>query len=94
MKNIMLFLLALLMSSQVMAQHTTITGVVTDASDESPLIGANILVKGAGGGAISDLNGAYKVNVPDGKKVLVFSCIGYKTQEVTLKPNQKVLNIE
>lgn len=93
MKNIMLFLLALLMSSQVMAQHTTITGVVTDASDESPLIGANILVKGAGGGAISDLNGAYKVNVPDGKKVLVFSCIGYKTQEVTLKPNQKVLNL-
>lgn len=89
----MLFLMALLISCQVVAQETTITGVITDANDESPLIGTNVLVKGAGSGAISDLNGAYKLNVSAGKKVLVFSCVGYKTQEITLKSNQLVLNV-
>ena len=41
MKNMMLFLMALLMSSHMMAQQTIVTGVITDANDGSPLIGAN-----------------------------------------------------
>ena len=48
MKNMMLFLMALLMSGHMMAQQTIVTGVITDANDGSPLIGANVLVKGAG----------------------------------------------
>ena len=48
MKNMMLFLMALLMSGHMMAQQTIVTGVITDANDGSPLIGANVLVKGDG----------------------------------------------
>ena len=44
MKNMMLFLMALLMSGHMMAQQTIVTGVITDANDGSPLIGANVLV--------------------------------------------------
>ena len=44
MKNIMLFLMTLLMSSHVMAQESIVTGTITDANDGSPLIGANVLV--------------------------------------------------
>lgn len=38
MKNMMLFLMALLMSGHMMAQQTIVTGVITDANDGSPLI--------------------------------------------------------
>lgn len=93
MKNIMLFLLALLVSCHVMAQQTVVTGSITDANDGSPLIGANVLVKGTGNGTIADAQGKYSVTVPQGKGTLVISCIGYKTLEVTLKAGQKTLNV-
>ena len=93
MKNIMLFLMTLLMSSHVMAQESIVTGTITDANDGSPLIGANVLVKDAGVGSIADTEGRYSVNVPKGKNALVFSCIGYKEQTITLKPGQRTLNV-
>lgn len=94
MKNIVLFLMALWMSSHAMAQQTVVTGLITDAIDSSPLIGANVLVKGTGNGTITNAEGKFSVTVPAGKKLVVVSCIGYRTEEVTLKPNQKVLNVE
>lgn len=93
MKNFMLFLMTLFLSCHVMAQQTTITGTITDGADGSPLIGANVLVKGTGTGSIADINGKFSVSVPTGKEVLVISCIGYKQQEITLKPGQKVVNV-
>lgn len=93
MKNFMLFLMTLFLSCHVMAQQNTVTGTITDGADGSPLIGANVLVKGTGTGSIADINGKFSVNVPAGSHVLVISCIGYKEQEITLKSGQKVVNI-
>ena len=93
MKNFVLFLTALLMSCHVMAQQNHVTGTITDGNDGSPIIGANVLVKGTAVGTISDLNGGFSVNVPSGRNVLVVSCIGYKTQELTIKPGQKTVSI-
>lgn len=93
MKNFMLFLMTLFLSCHVMAQQTTVTGTITDGTDGSPLIGANVLVKGTGTGSIADINGKFSVSVPTGKDVLVISCIGYKQQEITLKAGQKVVNV-
>ncbi|WP_448788068.1 SusC/RagA family TonB-linked outer membrane protein [Bacteroides graminisolvens] len=76
-----------------MAQQNHVTGTITDGNDGSPLIGANVLVKGTAVGTISDLNGGFSVNVPSGRNVLVVSCIGYKTQELTIKPGQKTVSI-
>ena len=92
MRNILFLLVALLMGAHVMAQRT-VSGTVTDANDNSPLIGANVLVKNAGVGSITDVDGRYSVTLPQGKNVLVFSCIGYKEQEIVLKPGQTVLNV-
>lgn len=50
MKNFMLFLMTLFLSCHVMAQQNTVTGTITDGADGSPLIGANVLVKGTGTG--------------------------------------------
>ena len=93
MKNVMVFLMTLFLSCHVMAQQTTVTGTITDGTDGSPLIGANVLVKGTGTGSIADVNGKFSVSVPTGKDVLVISCIGYKQQEITLKAGQKVVNV-
>ena len=60
----------------------TVTGTVT--GDGDALIGASVAVKGASGGARTDINGRYSVQVPAGATALVFSYTGYTTQEVTL----------
>ena len=66
------------------AQDRTITGTVTDNKQE-PLIGVNVVVKGnTSVGAITDLDGKYSLSVPEGKATLVFSYIGYVTQEVSV----------
>lgn len=61
------------------AQSHKVSGVVSSTSGES-LIGAGVIIKGTTNGAITDLDGAYELTVPDGA-VLVFSSIGYKTVE-------------
>lgn len=66
------------------AQDRTITGTVTDNKQE-PLIGVNVVVKGnTSVGAITDLDGKYSLSVPEGKTTLIFSYIGYVTQEVSV----------
>lgn len=62
-------------------QERTITGKVTDSKRE-PLIGVSIQVKGSDSGAITDMDGNYKVTVSGRNPVLVFSYIGYKAEEV------------
>ena len=92
MRNIILFLMALLMSSSLYAQQTIVRGVVKDANDGTPIIGANVIVKGSTMGTVSDLDGGYSLNIPTDKATLIFSCIGYKTQEIPVS-GQKTINV-
>ncbi len=93
MRNFLLVLF-LISCSCLMAQDGIITGVVTDSNDGSPLIGANVVVKGAAGvGTVTDIDGRYSVKMPKGTNTLVFTCIGYREQELTLKSGQTVLNV-
>lgn len=59
-----------------------ISGVISDAG--GPLPGASIVVKGTTIGAVSDFDGNYSINAPEGATTLVFSFIGYSTQEVPI----------
>ena len=74
-------LLFVLSSAYMFAQQ--VKGTVQDASGE-PLIGVNILEKGTSNGTVSRADGTYSINVAKGK-TLVFSYIGYKPKEVTVK---------
>ncbi len=76
-----LLLLAFLLPTTLFAQ-TMVTGTVTDQADASPLPGVNIIVKGTTTGVSTDFDGLYSINVNQGD-VLVFSYLGYVTQEVT-----------
>lgn len=83
MKRLLLALLVLLVSTAVALAQRTVTGTVT-GDDGEPLIGATVRIKGANKGAITDLNGNYKVSVPDGTTTLVVSYTGYQSQEMAL----------
>ena len=64
------------------AQNMTITGKVIDVNSE-PIIGANVTEKGTTNGTITDIDGNFSLNAPQGA-TLVISYIGYLTQEVKI----------
>ncbi|MEJ1237151.1 SusC/RagA family TonB-linked outer membrane protein [Chryseolinea sp. T2] len=70
-------------SNIAVGQALTVKGVVRDETN-TPLPGVNVVVKGTTGGTITDGDGRYTVNVPDGSAVLVFTFIGYADQEVNV----------
>ncbi len=61
----------------------TISGVIVDSSDE-PIIGASIIIVGTTTGTISDIDGSYSLNVPDGATQIEVSYIGYGTQTINI----------
>jgi TonB-linked SusC/RagA family outer membrane protein len=63
-------------------QQATITGVITSGTDNLSLPGVNILEKGTLNGTVSDKNGKYSIKVSNPEAALVFSFIGYLTEEV------------
>ncbi|HTF19416.1 MAG TPA: TonB-dependent receptor [Chryseolinea sp.] len=69
-----------------------VSGRVTDDGNQ-PLPGVNILVKGTTAGATTDSDGRFVVSVDDESAVLIFSFIGYRTQEVSVG-NRNVLMIQ
>lgn len=71
--------------------RTTITGTVLDETG-TPVIGANIIVKGTGRGTITDLNGHYSLEASP-QDVLLISYVGYLNQEQTVG-NRKVVNVQ
>lgn len=66
------------------AQDRTVSGKVTSAEDGSSLPGVNVVVKGTTTGGVTDIDGNYKISVPEQGGVLVFSFIGLQTLEVEI----------
>lgn len=66
-------------------------GKITDDKNE-PLIGVSITIKGGQVGVITDVEGKYRINIPNKDVILIISYLGFKTQEVKVGEGQ-VLNI-
>ncbi len=79
MQKFILFL-AFLIPIGMLAQ-TKVTGVVTEQSTGTPLLGVNVILKGTTTGTTTDFDGKYQINVSNGQTV-VFTYVGYKTQEI------------
>jgi len=82
-------LLAFASASVVYAQEITVTGKVTDAADGSSIPGVTIAVKTTTVGTVTDIDGKYSIKVQTGA-VLVYSFVGYISQEVTITSQQTV----
>ena len=65
------------------AQTATVSGTITDGDNE-PLIGVNVLIKGTSNGAVSDADGKYALHQVPANAVLVFSYVGYLSQEIAV----------
>ena len=72
-------------------QQVTITGIVTDANSE-PLPGVTVMIKGTAQGTATDGNGTYSLPVADGNATLVFSYVGFVSQEVVVG-NRRAINV-
>lgn len=70
-----------------------VTGVITDAADGSPIVGANVMLENSKTGVITDLDGNYSIRVNNNRDVLIITYIGYKKREVPVE-DLGVINIQ
>lgn len=92
MKQIFLNILALFFIAHNGAQNIDINGSVTDSESGIPVPGVNILVKNTNKGTASDFDGNFVLSDVPLNSILVFSYVGYQTQEITIV-NANPLNI-
>ncbi len=78
-----LFGVFLLFQLNAIAQQKTITGTVI-GTDNAPIAGATVTVKGTTIGTLTDMDGKFSLSVPASAQTIVISFIGLETQEVTL----------
>ena len=83
----------LIFSFEALAQEQIVTGKVLDTQLKEGMPGVNVQVKGSTVGTITDFDGNYSIKVNSPKSVLVFTFIGFSTQEVTVG-NKTVINVE
>lgn len=67
----------------------TINGRVIEADGETPLVGVTVMVKGTSSGTVTDIDGNYSVEASE-TDILVFSYIGYQTQEVAVGSQTRI----
>lgn len=69
-----------------------VSGTVISEGDRKPLPGVNVIVKGTTIGTVTDMNGNYSLTLPNNASTLVFSFIGFSSQEVPIaQPNIRVV---
>ncbi|MHA7128107.1 SusC/RagA family TonB-linked outer membrane protein [Algoriphagus namhaensis] len=70
----------------------TVTGTVSSSSDNTSIPGVVVRVKGTSRGTVTDIDGKYSISETNPESVLIFSLIGYTSQEVQVG-NQSVIDI-
>ncbi len=75
------------------AQEVDVSGQVVDAENEEPLPGVNVVVQGTTIGTTTNAQGDYSLTAPSGDATLVFSFVGYETQQVPLE-GRSTVNVE
>ena len=80
-------LLAAVAAMPLSAQSRTVSGKVSDGSGEA-VVGAYILLEGSSNGTMTDAEGNYSIQISKADAVLTVSCIGFRSESVTLAPGQ------
>jgi TonB-dependent starch-binding outer membrane protein SusC len=85
MKKILLsFFIIACVVGQAYSQGRVISGKVTSTEDGSPLPGVNVLEKGTTNGTVTDADGTFSISTTGDNPVLVFSFIGFSSQEAVV----------
>ena len=91
-RRFLILMICLVASFQLLSQQRTITGTVTDNSDGSTIPGVAILAKGTTQGTTTDINGHYSLTIDQSIKVLEFSFLGMRTEELEIG-SSTVINV-
>ena len=83
-KSLLLSLAFVFAAFMAFAQDRTVSGKVTSNEDGSGIPGVNVVVKGTTTGAVTDIDGNFKLSVPADGGTLIFSFIGLESQEVEI----------
>ncbi|MBJ7881126.1 SusC/RagA family TonB-linked outer membrane protein [Gelidibacter salicanalis] len=89
--RLVLFLFFLFSYAVSQAQESTVTGTVTNAEDNMPVPGVNVLIKGTTRGTSTDFDGKYSITAKS-DEILEFSYVGFKKQSFTVG-SQTVVNV-
>ncbi|MDH5603153.1 MAG: SusC/RagA family TonB-linked outer membrane protein, partial [Cyclobacteriaceae bacterium] len=92
-KSLLSIFMAVFVFSTTLAQERSISGKVTSQEDGGALPGVTVLLKGTSQGTSTDSDGNFALNVSGDNGVLVFSFIGFASQEVTIG-SQSVINVQ
>ncbi|WP_338357741.1 TonB-dependent receptor [Yeosuana marina] len=84
------YLFVLLFSPLAMMAQGMITGTVIETSSNSPIPGANVIIKGTTTGTVTDFDGNFSLNVASFPATIVISSLGYDTKEVAVSSGQKI----
>lgn len=71
--------------------QTDVSGTIISKEDGQPVVGATIQVVGSGTGAISDIDGKFKLTLPQGKRTLRITYVGMEPLDVTAKNNMRIV---
>jgi Ca-activated chloride channel homolog len=92
MKKIAFILIVFMLQASTFAevQEIVITGTVTSSEDGSGLPGVNVVEKGTSTSCVTNIDGKYTITVHGETSILVFSFIGFVTEEVAVGYQQKI----
>ena len=88
-KILFVFIVTIMCVNTMFAQGDRVTGTVKDEFDDL-LTGASVVVKGTSNGMFTDIDGKYSLNQVSTGSILVFSYIGYETQEIRVSDNRTI----
>jgi TonB-linked SusC/RagA family outer membrane protein len=91
-KVLLLGLMIFLVNAMAFAQSRVITGTVISTDDNLGVPGATVLVKGTTIGVATDIDGKYSISVPTANNVLVYTFVGFASQEITIG-NRSVIDV-
>ena len=92
MRRLFTFLVALGLSASALVAQTVVSGTITDATSGEAIEGVAVLVRGTTVGMFTDAEGFYRLEVPEGGDVLIFSYVNRKTVEEAIE-GRSTINI-
>ncbi|HBQ61768.1 MAG TPA: TonB-dependent receptor, partial [Balneolaceae bacterium] len=93
-KKLLFMMLALFMSASAYAQSGTLTGEVTDAETEEPLIGATVYIQSIQKGAQTNIDGQFTItDIPTGTYTVSITYVGYRAFERNIEIGSGTTNL-
>lgn len=86
-RRLILLMVSVLVSFPMWAASRELRGSITDEAGE-PLIGVSVMLEKSKTGCMTDIDGNFSLQVPDGKCSLKIVYVGYKTQQINVGSDQ------